>query len=59
MSERRSREGSLRVSRSRRLPAGWLQHTYPDVERMQMSHATIYLSLFIQACGGLKHRTVT
>ena len=34
--------------------SGWLQHTYPDVERMQVSHETIYLSLFIQARGGLK-----
>jgi len=34
--------------------SGWLQHTYPDVERMHVSHETIYLSLFIQARGGLK-----
>ncbi len=34
--------------------SGWLRHTYPDVERMHVSHETIYLSLFIQARGGLK-----
>jgi len=34
--------------------SGWLLHTYPDVERMHVSHETIYLSLFIQARGGLK-----
>ena len=37
--------------------SGWLQHTYPDVERMHVSHETIYLSLFIQARGGLTHIT--
>ena len=34
--------------------AGWLQHTYPDDERYQVSHETIYRSLFIQARGALK-----
>ena len=34
--------------------SGWLRHTYPDVEAMHVSHETIYLSLFIQARGGLK-----
>ena len=29
--------------------SSWLRHTYPDVERMHVSHETIYLSLFIQA----------
>ncbi len=34
--------------------AGWLKHTYPDDERYQVSHETIYKSLFIQARGALK-----
>ena len=32
----------------------WLRHTYPDDEEMWVSHETIYLTLFIQARGGLK-----
>ena len=34
--------------------AGWLKHTYPDDESYQVSHETIYRSLFIQARGALK-----
>ena len=34
--------------------AGWLKHTYPDNEHYQVSHETIYRSLFIQARGALK-----
>ena len=34
--------------------SGWLRHTYPSDEAMHVSHETIYLSLFIQARGGLK-----
>jgi IS30 family transposase len=34
--------------------AGWLKHTYPDSENYQVSHETIYRSLFIQARGALK-----
>jgi IS30 family transposase len=34
--------------------AGWLQCTYPDDESYQVSHETIYRSLFIQARGVLK-----
>ena len=34
--------------------AGWLKHTYPDDEANQVSHETIYRSLFIQARGALK-----
>ena len=34
--------------------SGWLARTYPGVEEMRVSHETIYLSLFIQARGGLK-----
>ena len=34
--------------------AGWLKHTYPDDESFQVSHETIYRSLFVQARGALK-----
>ncbi len=32
----------------------WLARTYPGVEEMQVSHETIYLSLFIQGRGALR-----
>jgi|TARA_B110000196_G_C21085918_1_gene635005 IS30 family transposase len=34
--------------------AGWLQLTYPENDSMQVSHETIYKSLFIQSRGILK-----
>ena len=34
--------------------AGWLKRTYPDNASHQVSHETIYRSLFIQARGALK-----
>ncbi len=34
--------------------AGWLKRTYPGEERRQVSHETIYRSLFVQARGVLK-----
>jgi len=34
--------------------AGWLKYTYPGNEHHQVSHETIYKSLFIQARGALK-----
>jgi IS30 family transposase len=34
--------------------AGWLKYTYPDDENYQVSHETIYKSLYIQARGALK-----
>jgi IS30 family transposase len=34
--------------------AGWLKRTYPGDETFQVSHETIYRSLFIQARGALK-----
>jgi len=34
--------------------AGWLKRTYPGEENSQVSHETIYKSLFIQARGALK-----
>jgi IS30 family transposase len=34
--------------------AGWLKRTYPEQENLQVSHETIYKSLFIQARGGFE-----
>ena len=34
--------------------AGWLKHEYPDNEAMQVSHETIYKTLYIQTRGALK-----
>ena len=34
--------------------AGWLKRTYPNDENYQVSHETIYKSLFVQARGALK-----
>jgi IS30 family transposase len=36
--------------------AGWLKHTYPGDESLQVSHEAIYRSLFIQARGALKKK---
>ena len=44
----------LRLEWSPRQIAGWLKCTYPDDETYQVSHETIYRSLFIQARGALK-----
>ena len=44
----------LRLEWSPEQIAGWLKRTYPDDENLQVSHETIYKSLFIQARGALK-----
>jgi IS30 family transposase len=44
----------LRLEWSPEQISGWLKHTYPDDEDYQVSHETIYRSLFIQARGALK-----
>ena len=44
----------LRLEWSPEQVAGWLKHAYPDDEAFQVSHETIYRSLFIQARGALK-----
>ena len=46
--------GKLRSQWSPEQIAGWLKRTYPDDETFQVSHETIYRSLFIQARGALK-----
>ena len=38
--------------------AGWLKRNYPDDESFQVSHETIYLTLYIQACGALKKELI-
>ena len=38
--------------------AGWLKRTFPDDPSLQVSHETIYRSLFIQARGALKKELV-
>jgi len=44
----------LRLHWSPEQIAGWLKRTYPGNENRQVSHETIYKSLFIQARGALK-----
>jgi IS30 family transposase len=38
--------------------AGWLKNAYPDQPEMQVSHETIYRSLFLQARGVLKKELI-
>jgi len=38
--------------------AGWLKRSYPDDESFQVSHETIYLTLYIQARGALKKELI-
>ena len=49
-------EDKLAVRWSPQQISGWLRHMYPDTGAMHVSHETIYLTLFIQARGGLKHQ---
>ena len=46
--------GKLQLQWSPQQIAGWLKQTYPQDENSQVSHETIYRSLFIQARGALK-----
>ena len=46
--------GKLQLQWSPEQVAGWLKRTYPDDPSLQVSHETIYRSLFIQARGALK-----
>ena len=45
----------LQLEWSPRQVAGWLKRMYPDNETQQVSHETIYRTLFIQARGALKN----
>jgi len=51
---RRAIEIKLRVNWSPEQIAGWLKRTNPEDESKQVSHETIYRSLYIQARGVLK-----
>jgi IS30 family transposase len=51
---RRTVAAKLRQQWSPEQIAGWLRTTFPDDERMQLSHETIYRSLFVQARGVLR-----
>ena len=48
----------LKLLWSPRQISGWLKRQYPDDERYQVSHETIYRSLFIQARGALKKELI-
>jgi IS30 family transposase len=50
--------GKLQLQWSPEQVAGWLKRTYPDDTSCQVSHETIYRSLFIQARGALKKELV-
>lgn len=45
----------LRRRRSPEQIAGWLTRIHPDDPQRQVSHETIYRSLFVQTRGALKH----
>lgn len=48
----------LRLEWSPEQISGWLKRSYPQVKEMQISHETIYRSLFVQARGVLKKELV-
>jgi IS30 family transposase len=48
----------LRMNWSPEQIAGWLKRAYPEDQRYQVSHETIYRSLYIQARGALKKELV-
>jgi len=50
--------GKLMKRWSPRQIAGWLKRSYPDDESFQVSHETIYLTLYIQARGALKKELI-
>jgi IS30 family transposase len=48
-------EGKLAKKWSPEEISGWLARTYPDNPELQVSHETIYQSLFVQGKGALRH----
>jgi IS30 family transposase len=48
-------EGKLESKWSPEQIAGWLRRTYPGDAELNVSHETIYRSLYIQARGALRH----
>ena len=55
---RRAVAKKLRLEWSPEQISGWLKRSYLQVEEMQISHETIYRSLFVQARGVLKKELV-
>jgi len=55
---RRLVESKLRVDWSPQQIAGWLVKTYPDTPALQVSHETIYRTLYVQTRGALKRELV-
>ena len=51
--------GRLKLQWSPEEIAAWLRRTYPQDENRQVSHETIYKTLFIQARGALKKELLT
>lgn len=47
-------ESKLELRWSPQQISGWLSETFPDRPEMQVSHETIYLSLFVQSRGALR-----
>jgi IS30 family transposase len=47
-------EAKLALRWSPQQIAGWLARTYPDDRELQVSHETIYMSLFVQPRGALR-----
>lgn len=56
---RRAVETKLRIDWSPQQIAQWLKARYPGDPQMQVSHETIYRTLYVQARGGLKKELVT
>ena len=56
---RRVVEEKLQIRWSPQQISRWLAVTYRGIEEMQVSHETIYVTLFIQARGGLKRELTT
>src|SRR3974390_2010064 len=54
LADREEISRALAEGQSLRSIAGWLKRTYPEYESNQVSHETIYRSLFVQARGVLK-----
>ena len=50
--------GKLRENWSPRQISEWLRHTFPDDPSMQISHESVYRTLFVQARGALKKELV-
>jgi IS30 family transposase len=48
-------ESKLELKWSPEQIAAWLPRAYPEDEAMRISHETIYLSLFVQSRGALRH----